>query len=253
MGIFGFGSKETLFFPGCFSEAFFPNKIENYQKILKKLKIPFWKTSSMACCGGILDESGYEKQMRKLSRENSEYLERKEVKKIITICPKCQITLGDYNSIVPNWQIESEFILITILNAIKQNPELVKNYFREDICYYDSCYLGRKLKIIEEPRELLKIMGYNIIELPYEKEDTLCCGSCGVLDITNKDLSEKLVLDFFKMLKRRNIKKIITADLFAYKLLKDSQQKFQINDLEIFEFSEMICNALGIKPVEQEN
>jgi hypothetical protein len=70
--------------------------------------------------------------------------------------------------------------------------------------------------------------------------------------LTNKDLTEKITLDFFKMLKRRNIKKIITADLFAYKLLKEAKQKFQINDLEIFEFSEMICNALGIKPVEQE-
>jgi Fe-S oxidoreductase len=247
MALFGLGSKETLFFPGCFSEAHLKDKIENYEKILKKLKIGFWKTQKIACCGGILEESGYEKQLRKLAKENSSFLNEKETKKIITICTKCQETLKTYKSLTPDWNIEAEFILITILNAIKENPDAIKNIMREEVYYYDSCILGRSLKIIEEPRQLLNLVGYTVLELPNNKEESICCGSCGLLPNTHSELAEDICLDFFKMLKRRNIKKVVTADLMAYKFLRDVKRKLNIQEIEVLEFSEIICGALGIK------
>ena len=49
------------------------------------------------------------------------------------------------------------------------------------------------------------------------------------------------------MLKRRNIRKVVTADLMAYKFLRDVKKKLDIQEIEVLEFSELICNALGIK------
>jgi Fe-S oxidoreductase len=250
MGIFGFGKSENLYFPGCYSYAFAQNKIENYKKILKKLKIEFKTSKDEDCCGGFLDEAGYEKEQRTLAKENNKDFISNGNKKIITNCPLCCNTLKNYSSLIPDFSLQVEFIIKTIYDVLKDNKNLVKNFFSDSIAYYDSCYLGRYLNIAQEPREILNILGYRVIELKYNKEETLCCGSCGGLFETNPELSEKISLNFITMLKRKGIKKIVTADIRAYVLLKKLIQKLDINDLEIIEFSDIICDGLGIKKEE---
>lgn len=249
MGIFGFGKSENLYFPGCYSNAFLTNKIENYKRILKKLKIDFKTAKEETCCGGFLDEAGYEKDLRFLAKENQEGIFNNGYKKIITSCPICTYSLKNYKTILPNWSIEAEFILLTILNILRQNKELVKNYFADSIVYYDSCYLSRYLNITEEPREILSLLGYKVIELSKNKEETICLGNCGGLSITNSELSEKIAIKFIKMLKKKNIKRFVTADLRDYFFLKELLLKLNIpsDELQILEFSDLICDGLGIK------
>jgi Fe-S oxidoreductase len=248
MGLFGLGKSENLYFPGCFSYAFLENKIENYRKILKKLDIDF-KLSKDYCCGGILDELGYEKELRKLAKENNEKFSDSVLKKIITSCPLCCNTLANYKSQTPDFNVQVEFILVTILNKIQDNRHLVKNYFADSIAYYDACYPARYLNTISEPRELLGYLGYKVIELPYNKEETLCAGSCGCLSENNPELAEKIVVKFVKMLQRKNIKKLVTADPRAYVHLKNILAKLNISseEIQIIEFSDIICDGLGIK------
>jgi Fe-S oxidoreductase len=251
MALFGFGRKDVLYFPGCFSSAFplTRGKAENYQKILKKLKINFFmlKEKEFVCCGGFLEEAGYEKNLRKIARENLSLFKEKGVKKIITSCPLCHNTLKNYKELLPDWDIDIEFILTTALNAIKENENFIKTFANEPIAYYDSCYLARYSSIVEQPREFLIFLGYNLVELPKTKEETLCCGSCGNLPITNPQLANQIAGNFIKMLKRKGIKKIVTADARAYKHLKENLDFFGTKELEILEFSDIICDALDIK------
>jgi Fe-S oxidoreductase len=250
MGIFGFGKSENLYFPGCYSSAFLNNKIENYRKILKKLDIDFkiQKSSDFKCCGGFLDEAGYEKELRKTAKTNNEDFVSSGFKKIITNCPLCYNTLKNYSSLVPEFNIKVEFILITILEKLRQNKNLVKNFFADSIAYYDSCYLSRYNNLSDSARELLSILGYKTIELPYNREETLCCGSCGGLSITNKELSDKIAVRFIKMLSQKKIKRLVTADPRAYIHLKENLEKLNLSkEIEIVEFSEIIAEGIGIK------
>lgn len=249
MGIFGFGNSENLYFPGCFTSSFLEKKLNNYKRILKKLDINFNFQKDFMCCGGFFDESGYEKQLRKNARENQGKLESKKRKKIITNCPLCYNTLKNYRDLVPNWNIKVEFILVTILNKLRENNKEARNYFSEPVAYYDSCYLARYSGIINEPRELLGLLGYKIIELPKNKEETLCSGACGGLLITNPELANKIALKFLRTLKIKGIKKIVTADSRDYYHLKENLKKLNIypEELEILEFSDLICDSLGIE------
>jgi len=254
MALFGlFRNSETLYFPGCFTGSFLKSKIENYTKILKRLKIDFrlYKEKEFVCCGGLLEQNGYEKQFRKNARENLEFLNKKGIKKIITNCPLCcSIFKNEYKNVMPDWNIETEFILVTIFNKLfenNSNNSIIKNYSNETVAYYDSCYLARHLKIYDAPRELLKLFGYQVIELPKNKEETLCCGSCGNFFHLNQEFSNKIAKDFIVMLQRRKIKKIITADPMAYWHLKENLEALSVNELQVIEFSDIICHALGIK------
>jgi Fe-S oxidoreductase len=254
MGIFDLFRTETFYFPGCLSSAFLKSKIENYKKILRKIGISF-KTAGQedfVCCGAILEQGGYEKQTRKLAKENAGFLKKRGIKKIITHCAMCFEMLKNYQELLPNFDTEIEFIISSALSAIRENEKLLENSFYESIFYYDSCILGRNLKYTEQPRELLRLFGYNVLEIPnYNKEETLCCGSCGNLPITNSELAESICLDFIKKIKKLKIRKIATADNHAYYFLKKIISKFNISGIQILEISDIICDSLGIEKAEE--
>ncbi len=245
-----FGNSETLYFPGCYSQEFLPKKIENYKKILKKLKIDFktHKSSDFVCCGGILNDAGYEKEVRKNAKEIQSSLIKNKHKKIITNCPLCYNTLNSYKSLLPDWNMETEFIVSSILQKLQDSNYKVNNYFSEPLVYYDSCQLARYSNFIEPPRNLLKLLGFKVLELSRNKEETICCGSCGNLPITNKELAKQICSKFLKSLIKRKIKRIVTADPQAYGLLLEVYQEMKpLEAIEILELSDIICDALGLK------
>lgn len=257
MALFGLiGNKETIYFPGCYSNAnsFLKSKTENYRKILKKIGVGFsmLKEKELMCCGGFLNEAGYEKQLRKLAKDNLSLFEEKGIKKIITNCPLCFKTFQNYKEIIPSSNIEVEYILKTVLDALRQNENLLKNSFFEPIYYYDSCYLSRYLNYTEQPRELLRLLGYNVLEFQFgSKEETLCCGSCGNLPITNQELADEIAIDFIKKLSKLKVKRIVTSDPLAFNHLRKNLKQLSIKDIEIVEFSDLICKSLGIEPEKE--
>jgi Fe-S oxidoreductase len=252
MGIFSFTDKSLLYFPGCFSLAFLKDKVENYRRILKKLNINPRFIEDIGCCGGIILEAGYEKNLRKLAKEHQAYFKNEKIKKIITNCPLCFTTfLKDYKGLLPEWDIKVEFILEAVLEKIKENARVVKNIFMEEIAYYDSCHLGRYTRLHQEPRELLKTLGYGLKEIGYDKEETFCCGSCGNFPKINPEISKNIANEFFKILKRKNVKKIVIADPQAYHHLRECATQLGIKEIEIIEISDLICKALGLKIEEK--
>jgi len=256
MAFLGLFKKEVMYFPGCLSSAFLKSKIENYKKILKKIGLSFEMPDSdkMVCCGAILENAGYEKQTRKLAKENASFLEQKGIKKIITSCPLCFEMFKNYKEMLPNFNLDIEFIISAVLNAIRENEKLLRNSYYEPIVYYDSCYLARYSKYLEQPRDLLRLFGYKILEIPnYNKEETLCCGSCGNISITNQELAEEICLEFIKKIQKLKIKKIVTADCHAYHHLKKIMEKFNIKQINLLEISEVICDSLGIEKTKEEN
>jgi Fe-S oxidoreductase len=249
MALFGFGRSDNLYFPGCFSSAFLEKKVENYRKILKKLDIDFKIQKDFLCCGGFFDESGYEKQLRKSARDNNESFSKEGFKKIIVNCSLCFNTFKSYKTLIPIFDFEVEHILSTILNQLHVNKEAIKNYVAEDLVYYDSCYLARYSGMTKQPREILQLMGYKVIELPKNHEETICCGSCGGLPITNPELANAIAQKFIKTLVRKGIRRLVTADARDYKHLADNIKELNLTpeQFEVIEISDLICEGLGIK------
>jgi Fe-S oxidoreductase len=55
---------------------------------------------------------------------------------------------------------------------IKLDPNVVQ----EPLTYHDSCNLGRRGGVLEEPRQVLKIISQNYRELTPTREEAYCCG-----------------------------------------------------------------------------
>ena len=59
------------------------------------------------------------------------------------------------------------------------------------VTYHEACHLCHGQKITRQPREILRgIPGLELVELP---ESTWCCGSAGIYNITQPEMSRKLL------------------------------------------------------------
>jgi len=242
MGIFGLGNSSTLYWPGSYSLAKHKSSVSNYKKIMKKLGIGFCMLDEMVCCGGILINAGYDSEARKLARENFQLFKKKGIKRIITSDPLCYKTFSkDYEEMMPDWDISVEFILNVVLDKLEQKPRLIKSPINESIIYHDPCYLGRYSGIYNPPRRILEWVGYNLIELKHKKENALCSGACGNLKQTNPELANEISNDLIKEIKLAGAS-VITPDSYVYNHLKEN-----LKDILIYDFSEALTHALGIK------
>ena len=258
MGLFSLFEKDTVYFPGHYSLAFLNPVVNNYKKILKSVGIKFSVIEQGIDSGGLLIEAGYDKQARKLAKENFEYFKSQGIKKIIVSDPFCYKTFKiDYEEMLPNWDIKVEFITDTILQALETSKKEIFAFFKESFYYYDSCYLSRYSNFYDSPRQLFSKMGLRLVDLNIPLEDVLCCGSCGNLPLYDEELANQLANNFMQMFKEKRLKNLITADPRAYMHLV--LNKFNSNDKEnwpeLLELSEVLCDSLSIKketPVDLE-
>ena len=58
--------------------------------------------------------------------------------------------------------------------------KITSNSFKgKRITFHDPCYLGRANEVYEAPRELLKGLGVDLVEMKRHKRTALCCGAGG--------------------------------------------------------------------------
>ena len=61
------------------------------------------------------------------------------------------------------------------------------------VTYHDPCDLGRGARVFEEPREVIRaIPGVTLVELPHSRENCMCCGGGGNLEMVDPDLAAKI-------------------------------------------------------------
>lgn len=227
---------KQLYYEGCLKHNL-GKQAELYKKILNKLGVSYKKLDEEVCCGAKLYELGYETEARKLARKNLNMFKQAKIVKIITPCSECYKFLSqNYKEILPDWDIEVEHVFVTILRELDKKQKLVKNSkLGEEIFYHNDCYL-QESKIINEPKNLLKILGYEVINL----DDV--CGGCGCLNIANPELAEKITLAFFKQVEKAGINKIIAIGE-CYLHLK----KFKPARIEVVELGEAVAYGLDLK------
>ncbi|MEA3378092.1 MAG: (Fe-S)-binding protein [Nanoarchaeota archaeon] len=210
--------NKTLYFPGCVTKFYLKNILANYNNLLKSFNINYITLpKEEKCCAVEALESGYRQTFDKIAASNEIFFNKHKIKRIITNCPRC------YRAFNEHYRIKAELIL----NLILKNIHKLKKK-EGTITYYDGAELGRKLNIINEPRDILNQIGYNVMELPLNKKDTLGCGIGGGL----KRNSPRIANEIAKLiLKKVKTEILVTADPLCYYHLKQNAKNVKVLEL----------------------
>ncbi len=158
------------------------------------------------CCGALLAHVGNAHEAQKQMRQNVDVFEPLDLDAIITNAAGCGSTMKEYGEHLAldakyahhaeefskKTKDISEFLADIGLTARLREPKLpFPSPLPTRVAYHEPCHLCHGQKIREQPRQLLRqIPGIELVEL---RESDWCCGSAGVYNITQPELSQKLL------------------------------------------------------------
>jgi glycolate oxidase iron-sulfur subunit len=156
------------------------------------------------CCGSLHAHNGELELAREMARRNIEALEHvvgslDEVDAVITNAGGCGSHLKNYEHLLQDdpdfaaraavWSRKLKDIHEWLAVIGLRRPPAVPGM--EPVTYHESCHLCHGQKITASPREVLRaIPGLKLVELP---ESNWCCGSAGIYNITQPEMSQKLL------------------------------------------------------------
>jgi Fe-S oxidoreductase len=214
----------TLFYSGCITKYAAPELEDNYKKLLAKLKIECISIPEFYCCGSPVLNAGYTKDFDDLKQKNLELFKKYGIKRIITNCPGCYHIFKDYygfNAVHFTQILQKN---LSKLNLQKQSGQ---------ITFHDPCHLGRCGKIYDEPRDILKGIGYEVVEMRDNREKSLCCGAGAGLRNNNPELAKKIAQI---RLKQCTSDSIVTPCTMCYMHMKENAPQH----IKVYEFSEVL-------------
>ena len=151
-----------------------------YLEILKKLGIKP-KVVDETCCGMPFGVLGYKEDLKK---QQEEFRKRLPYKEFICMCTTCVFFIGkSYPDLKPKYVIEEIAERLPHYNTKKLGLK---------VTYHDPCNLARGMGMVNEPREILKQIGVELVELPTHGKQAECCGGGGGLLTTDNPLAKKL-------------------------------------------------------------
>lgn len=133
-----------------------------------------------SCTGDAAKRAGNEFLFQMQAVTNIELLNAYEIKKIVTTCPHSFNTLkNEYPSLGGNYQVFHHTQYLQQLIKEGQLKITNKSFKGKRITFHDPCYLGRANDVYQAPRELLKELGIDVVEMKRHKRTALCCGAGG--------------------------------------------------------------------------
>ena len=169
---------EVLFWVGCAGS--FDDRAKKITKALVKImhsaKVSFAVLGTEeSCTGDPAKRAGNEFLFQMQAVTNIEVMNLYKVKKIVTACPHCFNTIkNEYPSLGGRYEVVHH---TQFLKRLLEDGRLTieGGQFRgKRITFHDPCYLGRANNIYEAPRELIKKLDAQLVEMKKSRRNGLC-------------------------------------------------------------------------------
>ena len=187
------------------------------------------------CCGEPVRKLGNEYLYQMTAAENIELIKAYDVKKIVTACPHCFNTLArDYRDLGLEVPVEH---YTTYINNLLKSDRLRLTPEAFSFTYHDSCYLGRYMDIIEQPRAVLNQAGGSIREMDKNGYDSFCCSAGGGRIIAEEKLGSKISEVRIKMATDTGAPLLVSNCPFCLTMFEDgiktggAEGQLQVRDL----------------------
>jgi Fe-S oxidoreductase len=196
------------------------------------------------CCGSYTKIFG-ENEVRIKGRTLLEDFKTLGIQKFIIFCPGCLRMMDMYSNLIPEFKksIELQTFSSYLIEKYHKDELKITNQIKDRITFHDPCaWRNLDKKVFNAPRELLEILGAEVVEMKHNYNKTLCCGS----SLASSDK------DFFNFISGMRISEVkeIEATMIAVSctgclaLAKPAKE----NNIELYHILELVQKAIGEKP-----
>ncbi len=182
---------------GCIASVSFAELNRATVRVLTKNGISVLIPQNQHCCGALHAHAGQLEEARMLARRNIDAFLAEDVDAIVTNAAGCGGTMKEYHDLLkddPEYAGKAEQFVSKVRDINEYLAEVgvrpPANPLNRRVTYQDPCHLAHAQKIRSAPRELLKAIGAQIVEMP---NSDVCCGSAGVYNVVQNSLSMKLL------------------------------------------------------------
>lgn len=240
---------EVLFWIGCMGS--FDDRAKKitkaFVKLLTKAKVDFAVLGTEeSCTGDPAKRAGNEFLYQMQAAGNIEVLNAYEIKKIVTTCPHCfNIMKNEYPELGGNYKVMHHTTFLKSLISEGRLSVEGGKFKGQRITFHDPCYLGRGNNIYEAPRDLLRKLEVELVEMARSKRNGLCCGAGGAQmfkepEPGNKDVNVERTEEALEIKPQ-----VIAAGCpFCNTMLTDGvKSKEKEDSVQVMDVAEMIANA----------
>ena len=188
---------KVAFHAGCIQQVAFAELNRATIRLLRKNGIEVHVPKQQVCCGALHAHAGLREDARAFARKNIDAMLSGDFDAIITNAAGCGSTLKEYDDLLehdPKYRDQSQAFKARTKDISEYLFEVgllaPKRKLEQRVAYQDACHLlhGQKIKL--QPRELLRAVGAEIVEIEHADQ---CCGSAGTYNITENDLSMQIL------------------------------------------------------------
>eukprot|EP01022_Parablepharisma_sp_SALTPOND_P017132 TRINITY_DN2673_c0_g1_i5.p2 TRINITY_DN2673_c0_g1~~TRINITY_DN2673_c0_g1_i5.p2 ORF type:complete len:421 (+),score=134.33 TRINITY_DN2673_c0_g1_i5:824-2086(+) len=183
---------EVVYFTGCVA-SFFPLAQQIPMALAEVLTtggVDFTLLGEEEwCCGFPLLGAGNLPAARELMEHNLEVIQGKGAREVVFACPSCYMMWREH---YPDAGLKLSHAT-QFLEGLLAQGRLPLRERKLVVTYHDPCDLGRAARVFEEPRKVISALpGVELRELADNRENCLCCGGGGNLEMIDQQLNAEI-------------------------------------------------------------
>lgn len=207
----------VILLQGCAQKVLDPEINRATIELLTNIGVEVIMPKEEGCCGALTHHMGKEHASHKAAKHNidlwSDAHNEKAIDAILITTSGCGTTIKDYGHIFrsdPDYCEKANMVsslamdVTEYLATLELKPAKIGDGLR--LAYHSACSLQHGQKITDQPKTLLRNIGFEVLEVA---EGHLCCGSAGTYNILQSEISSQL-----KSRKLSNIERL-KPDLIA--------------------------------------
>lgn len=185
---------------GCAQDLIFSDVNRDTVEVLARNGCEVHTPADQHCCGSLHAHNGEWELAQELARRNIDQFPPDRFDALISNAGGCGSHLKHYSHLLAKdplyleraqeWDRKVKDIheWLAVIGVVRPSGTGAP---AQTVTYHDSCHLCHGQKIAAQPRALLRaIPGVNLVELP---EASWCCGSAGIYNLTQPEMSGKLL------------------------------------------------------------
>lgn len=210
--------RQTAFFSGCMMDTVFMGTNDATLRLLSKAGCDVWIPEKQQCCGALHAHSGEKDAAKAMAKQNIEAFEEQAAETIVCNAGGCGAILKEYDHLLrdePEWRERARRFSERVKDI---SDVLVEQDFqdrdlslpRQIVAYQESCHLRNVMRTADAPRRLLQsVKGVEFREL---KDPEQCCGSAGIYNLVQGDMSMQILNDKMSKVKAVEPSTVVTGN-----------------------------------------